>query len=111
MIVEERGFTLLELLIVVAIITLIGTIAIPSVSELLKDSKTKIGEANAAILKNALEMYYTDKGNYPTDADKLKEALVPKYLDGKSWEKMTEQFTINYSYDGEKYDLTVTPKN
>ncbi|ADL08089.1 type II secretion system protein [Thermosediminibacter oceani] len=107
---RARGFTLLELIIVIAIITFVGAIAIPSVSKLVDDSKTKIGEANETVLKNALEMYYTDNGKYPQD--NLGGSLVPKYIDEKSWEKMTEKFNIDYSsLDGKNYTLTVSPKN
>lgn len=105
----ERGFTLIELLIVLAIMALILGIIVPSVSGLLKVSKKEIAEANDAILRNALEMYYAIEGKYPIgDVDDLKEALVSNYISEVSWNKMTQSFEITYSCnDGTNFSLTV----
>lgn len=110
---RERGFTLLELLIVIAIIALVLAVAVPSVSGLINESKQKIAKTNESIIKNALEMYYTTYEKYPVgDINDLKTALVPTYLSQDSWDKMIGKFDINYSSsDGASFNLTVNPKN
>lgn len=110
---REQGFTLLEMLIVIAIITLVLAITVPSVSGLIHDSKQKIAKANETMLKNALEMYYTANEKYPVgDVNNLKEALIPTYLNQDSWDKMTEKFVITYSSsDGTGFELSVSSKN
>jgi len=110
---KNKGFTLLELLIVIAIIALVMAIVIPSVSGLLNVSEGKIAKANEIMLKNALEMYFTVNEKYPVgDVDNLEDALVPTYLNQESWDKMINKFTISYSSsDGSSFSLTVTPKN
>jgi prepilin-type N-terminal cleavage/methylation domain-containing protein len=63
----QKGFTLIEILMVVAIIGLLSSIVLASLSQ----SKTKANTAkrlqNAAQLQNALEVYYINNSNtYPT---------------------------------------------
>lgn len=112
--IGEQGFTLLELLIVLAIIALVLGIIVPSVSGLINESKKKIAEANEAILKNALEMYYAANEKYPVcnNISDLEKELVSTYLNENSWDKMINKFDINYSSsDGISYTLIVKPKN
>ena len=59
-----RGFSLAELLIVVAIAAVLAMIAIPSYSEHIR--KTRRTEATSALLDlaNRMERYYSDQGTY-----------------------------------------------
>jgi prepilin-type N-terminal cleavage/methylation domain-containing protein len=73
---KEQGFTLVELLVVVAIIGALAAIVIPRIANKTPDAREK---ANAAALQNiesATELYYLDKGVYPGKASEL----VPDYL-------------------------------
>lgn len=66
---EEKGFTLIELIIVIAILGMLSTIAVPMVKDVLDNSQGKITAANAFIVQNAIDMYYTENQRYPTSAD------------------------------------------
>lgn len=61
---KERGFTLIELMIVVAIIAIIAAVAVPAYTKSIW--KGKRGEGKAAILKalQAEERYYTQNNTY-----------------------------------------------
>ncbi|HHW56716.1 MAG TPA: prepilin-type N-terminal cleavage/methylation domain-containing protein [Clostridia bacterium] len=75
---DERGFTLIELIVVIAILGILATIAVPRVTTSLSNAKTNADEANLKILQNAVERYYIEKGTYPsTDLHELK----PDYID------------------------------
>lgn len=60
---NNKGFTLVELLAVLVILIAIMSIAIPSISSSLERSKDKQNEAKIKILESAAELYVTDHKN------------------------------------------------
>jgi prepilin-type N-terminal cleavage/methylation domain-containing protein len=62
---SQSAFTLVELLIVVAIIAILATIAIPNMLEAQVRSKAARAAADVRSLATALEAYHTDYNNYP----------------------------------------------
>jgi general secretion pathway protein G len=70
-----RGFTLIELMVVIAIIGLLATIVIPNVRNALDKGKRVTAQANISQIKNALDRYYLDASAYPT-TDQGLNALV-----------------------------------
>lgn len=73
---NQRGVTLIELMVVVAILAIIALIAVPMVSRSLQSAKDSTNEQNAAILSDAISRYKFDNGSIPNDLD----ALVPDYI-------------------------------
>jgi prepilin-type N-terminal cleavage/methylation domain-containing protein len=61
--VNNKGFTLVELLAVLVILTAIMGIAIPSISSSLERSKNKQNKAREKVLESAAELYITDHKN------------------------------------------------
>ncbi len=62
---SERAFTLIELLIVVAIIAILAAIAIPNFLEAQVRSKVSRAKTDIRSLANALEAYHADWNAYP----------------------------------------------
>lgn len=81
----EQGYTLLELLIVIAILGLIVALAAPQVIGYFGRSKTKAAEIQISSLQSALELYRLDVGAYPT-ADQGLQALVAPPTGVKGWQ-------------------------
>jgi general secretion pathway protein G len=73
---RAAGFTLLELLIVMTIIGILATIAIPSLIQYPIRAKEAVLKTNLREIRSNLEKYYADKGRYPATL----EELTPKYL-------------------------------
>ena len=73
---KQHGFTLTELMIVVAVLAILAGIAIPSYSHFTK--KAQLRKAQAALLENAhaLEQAYTQKKRF-FDASKKLEITLP----------------------------------
>jgi type II secretion system protein G len=61
----ERGFTLIELMIVVAIIAILAGILIPNFVNARSQAQTAACESNLRAIATALELYYADNQVYP----------------------------------------------
>ena len=97
---KKRGFTLIELVIVIAIIAILSAIAIPRYQESRKKASITAHNANVSMLESAATMAYSDGKTDATD-----------YV--KDWPEVPK----GIGHDGEKYDvkigddgtITVTP--
>ena len=76
---KKSGFTLIELMIVVAIIGILAAIAIPKFASLIRKSNEGASKGNLGSIRGALSIYYGDlEGQYPNDLTSL--TLSGKYL-------------------------------
>ena len=74
---NERGFTLVEMLVVITIIALIMALVGPRVLNYLTDAKIKTARIQISSLENALDLYYLDANRYPTTSEGLR-ALIER---------------------------------
>src|SRR5438270_8121339 len=80
----ERGFTLVEILVVITIIGLIMGLIGPRVLNYLTESKAKAARIQIESLASALDLYFLDNGRYPTSAEGL-NALVQRPPSAQAW--------------------------
>ncbi len=74
---RERGFTLIEVLVVLIILGLIAALVVPRITGRVDEAKIETTKIQMKAIKNALEQYKLDNGRYPTTEQGLK-ALVEK---------------------------------
>ena len=74
---NKRGFTLVELLVVIAIIGTLLSIAVPRYFASVERSKDAVLKENLAVMRDAIQKYYADRGKYP---EKLEDLAAHKYL-------------------------------
>ena len=77
----RRGFTLVELVIVVLITGIIAAVALPKMTASTTTAKNSSAKQSLAVIRDAIELYKTDTGAYPADAATLATLLKP-YLKG-----------------------------
>jgi general secretion pathway protein G len=81
---KDAGFTLVELLVVLAIIGLIAALVAPQVLRYLGSARVDTTKAQLKNIGGALELYYLDVGKYPA-SDLGLNALVSSPNDGSIW--------------------------
>ena len=66
---SERGFTLIEILIVILILAILAAVAIPKYQGIRKKAARTEAKSNLLSLSLALEHHYAENGNYGTDGN------------------------------------------
>src|SRR5712675_1739233 len=80
----QRGFTLVEMLVVITIIGLIMGLIGPRVLNYLSESKVKAAKIQLQSLGSALDLFYLDAGRFPSTAEGL-TALVQRTPGIAAW--------------------------
>jgi len=113
----RAGFTMIELLVVLVILMVIGTIAVQNFSGEEDKAKVKATKASFTSLENALERFKLDVGRYPTAEEGLAALYeAPEGLEDWAGKYLTKRRSLkdawdnDYVYtipgpDGEPYEL------
>jgi general secretion pathway protein G len=70
---DNKGYTLIEMMTVIAIISILATIAVPSFQKSIVRAKEASLRNSLFILRDVIDQYYADQGNYPESLDVLME--------------------------------------
>ena len=110
---SQRGFSLVEIMVVVVIIGLLAGVVGASVVQYLKDARITRAKTDMKNFETALDLYKMKKGSYPKTLEKLTEEdkngnsyikAIPDDPWGNSYEykKRKRKFEIvSYGSDGE----------
>ena len=104
----SRGFTILELLIVVAIIGIVSAIALPVVVAAIQRARQSQTMADMRTIAGALVLYEQDFVDYPLETSLVGAESLRPYLDAYTGEfKATDGWNREYLYisDGHIYTL------
>lgn len=83
----QRGFTLIELMVVMAIVATLLTIAMPRYFQSLERSREAALKQTLAVTRDAIDKYHGDTGRYPQN---LEELVDRKYLRKPPYDPIAE---------------------
>ena len=92
---KDKGFTLLELMIVIAIVGILATLAQPMFKNAVLKSKEAALKENLFNLRNVLDQYYADNGEYPPS---LIDLVEKGYMRKLPMDPFTENTDWNEEY-------------
>ncbi|PLX92216.1 MAG: general secretion pathway protein GspG [Desulfuromonas sp.] len=100
--VKERGFTLIELMVVMSIIGILVSIAVPSYQRSVIQARETVLLEDLYQMRRAIDGYFADRARYP---DSLEELVEGRYLRGlprdpftgesESWETLPPEPSDN----------------
>lgn len=107
---NQKGFTLIELIIVMSILAILAGLAVPKFGNVLEQSKLQAHNANVDMIYKAGQLYVATKGNPATsDTDAIPEMYAADYLDKNEY-KTPYDSTVSYACAiTDKGVITVTP--
>jgi general secretion pathway protein G len=82
---NRRGFTLIELIVVIMIIGILATLVIPNVLSHIAESKVAKAESDIAALHQALDTFHIDNDRYPTEQEGLNALVEQPSSNVKNW--------------------------
>lgn len=113
----DAGYTLTEILVVMAIIGLIAAVLTPGLVGQLGRSRSKTAQVQVETIAAAVESFRADVGRYPSQSEGL-NALVAQPSDGEGWtgpyvksgrtlsDPWGEPLTYKVSDDGRTFQVT-----
>jgi len=94
----ESGFTLVELMMVVTIVGILATLAIPSFQRSVMKAREGTLKYDLATLRDVLDQYRADKGTYPSELNELVQVgylkripLDPFTHSDQTWQLMADE--------------------
>jgi general secretion pathway protein G len=77
---RQRGFTLIEIMVVVVILSVLGALVVPQIIDKVDVAKVKRAQSDIRAIQTALDLYRLDNFKYPTTEQGL-QALVKQPVD------------------------------
>lgn len=75
-----RGFTLIELIVVLAIVGLLAGLAAPRYLRSVDEARETTLRSNLAVMRQALDQFAADRGRWPETLDELAQARYLRHL-------------------------------
>jgi general secretion pathway protein G len=83
----SRGFTLIELMVVMTVIALLISIAVPRYFHSVEQAKEATLKQSLSVMRMAIDKFYGDNDRYPTS---IKELVTKKYIRAVPVDPITE---------------------
>jgi len=98
---QNRGFTLLELMIAMFIVIILLSVALPTYQRSVQYAKETVLKENLWQMRKAIDQYASDKGKYPPSIEALvegkylREMPMDPILEAAEWESVMGEDPLN----------------
>lgn len=103
---KGKGFTLIEMLVVVALISILAAIALPAYNGYVNRSKIKTAQADVVALSLNLENFYQRNMKYPATSALDTQAKVENAFTG--WKPASQDFVFTVTGSAATYTVVAT---
>lgn len=107
---QHKGFTLVEIMIVVVIIGILAAIAIPSYNEFVGKSRRTMAKSALQDLSQFMERYYTQNGRYTQDAGGTVLVVLTANINAEAGQFYDFSF-VAANTNAQAFQLQAVPKN
>ena len=105
---NKKGFTLIEILIVIAILAILTMIAIPNILRVRMLANDAIAQTTLKTISKAIEQFLINNSTYPASVDELTTA-TPPYLNQNYFVGTRAGFTYSSTLTPGTYSIVATP--
>lgn len=72
---NRKGFTLVELIVVIAVLGILATLTVPQFAGIRTKANQAVDDQTAALMQKGIDLYNAENNNYPADAAAAKTAI------------------------------------
>lgn len=102
---DNRGFTLIELVVVVVIVGILAAVTIPQYARHTENAKIKAAMAEITSIKTIIDLYISENGAPPTADNNTGTGVGVVLMNaGITWNGLTDPWDKNYLYETDNDD-------
>jgi prepilin-type N-terminal cleavage/methylation domain-containing protein len=94
---KQKGFTMIEIMVVIVIVAILAAIALPTYFEYVKSAYAAEAKSVIGNIDNAAKMYYQTYGEWPSDIEEMERR---GQLEVERSTKLKWTFTLSFSDEG-----------